>query len=168
MRAGRNSNLAAKPSTPYRSVCLRYMRTTVEELVNQLREEGVRITTVRRLVLTALVEGRPHPTAEELFTTVRVLAPDVHPSTVYRNLEELERTGLVVHTHLGHGAATYHLAHEAHGHLVCERCETTLEFPEDLLAVMTEGIKKRLNFQLHPYHFAVLGVCATCRQNDAD
>ena len=90
------------------------------------------------------------------------MAPDVHASTVYRNLEELERLGVIVHTHLGHGAATYHLATEAHGHLVCERCGLALEAPQDLVDEMALGALERLGFVLRPYHFAVLGLCATC------
>jgi len=136
--------------------------TTVDELVAQLRDGGSRVTTARRLVLTALVQGASHPTAEELLVAVRTLAPDVHASTVYRNLEELERLGVVIHNHLGHGAATYHLATEAHGHLVCEICGDTLEAPDDLFEAMAEGAKRRLGFELRPYHFAVLGVCAAC------
>ena len=36
--------------------------------------------------------------------------PGVNISTVYRTLELLEELGLVTHTHLGHGAPTYHAA----------------------------------------------------------
>src|ERR1700726_5301756 len=143
------------------------MTSTVDELVAQLRDGGSRVTTARRLVLTALVKGAQHPTAEELVVDVRELAPDVHASTVYRNLEELERLGVVVHTHLGHGAATYHLATEAHGHLVCEMCGATLEAPEDLFDAMARGAKNRLGFVLRPYHFAVLGLCSACAKTAA-
>ncbi|MBV8193939.1 MAG: transcriptional repressor [Candidatus Dormibacteraeota bacterium] len=136
--------------------------STVDELVAQLREDGARVTTARRLVLTALVDGAAHPTAEELLAAVRRMAPDVHASTVYRNLEELERLGVVVHTHLGHGAATYHLATEAHGHLVCESCGKTVEAPHDLFDTMARGAREQLGFTLRPYHFAVLGLCAEC------
>jgi Fur family transcriptional regulator, ferric uptake regulator len=142
--------------------------TTVDELVAQLRDGGSRVTTARRLVLTALVQGASHPTAEELLVAVRTLAPDVHASTVYRNLEELERLGVVIHNHLGHGAATYHLATEAHGHLVCEVCGDTIEAPEDLFEAMADGAKRRLGFELRPYHFAVLGVCAACAKLAGD
>jgi Fur family transcriptional regulator, ferric uptake regulator len=141
--------------------------TTVDELVAQLRDGGSRVTTARRLVLTALVQGASHPNAEELLVAVRTLAPDVHASTVYRNLEELERLGVVIHNHLGHGAATYHLATEAHGHLVCEVCGDTIEAPDDLFEAMAEGAQRRLGFELRPYHFAVLGVCASCAKSTA-
>lgn len=138
----------------------------LDTLVARLREDGVRITTARRLVLRALMDGPTHPTADELLTTVRTMAPDVHASTVYRNLEELERLGVVVHTHLGHGAATYHLAAEAHGHLVCERCGLALEAPQDLVDHMARGAMQQLGFVLRPYHFAVLGLCATCARSE--
>src|ERR1700686_1189223 len=144
------------------------MSSTVDELVAQLRDGGSRVTTARRLVLTALVKGPDNPTAEELLVAVRSVAPDVDPSTDYRKLEGLGGLGVVVHTHLGHGAATYHLATEAHGHLVCEECGATLEAPEDLFEAMAQGAPRRLGFQLRPYHFAVLGVCAECAATARD
>ena len=138
------------------------MSSTVDELVAQLRDGGSRVTTARRLVLTALVKGPDHPTAEELLVAVRTLAPDVHASTVYRNLEELERLGVVVHTHLGHGAATYHLATEAHGHLVCEVCGSMVEAPVDFFEGLALAARDRYGFGIDPRHFAVLGQCAGC------
>ncbi|MGD0834153.1 MAG: Fur family transcriptional regulator [Candidatus Dormibacteria bacterium] len=142
--------------------------TTVDELVAHLREEGTRVTTARRLLIGALVGEARHPTADELLTTVRRIAPDINASTVYRNLEELERLGVVIHTHLGHGAATYHLAEGAHGHLVCEKCGAAVEAPADLFEAMARGAKTSLGFVLHPYHFAVHGVCAGCAQAVAE
>ena len=159
-----------KPGLPMRATgpspvyALAMALDALDGLVARLREGGVRITTARRLVLRALVDGPSHPTAEELLTTIRTMAPDVHASTVYRNLEELERLGVVVHTHLGHGPATYHLAAEAHGHLVCERCGLALEAPSDLVDQLARGTMERLGFILRPYHFAVLGICSRCAQ----
>jgi len=139
----------------------------VEQIVSQLREEGARVTTARRLVLTILVDAKGHTTADDLLAAVHELAPDIHGSTVYRNLDELERLGVVIHSHLGHGAATYSLATRAHAHLVCERCHASFEAPEDLVAAMARGAKRRLGFVMHPYHFAVLGICADCARTDA-
>jgi len=134
----------------------------VEAIVAQLRGEGTRVTTARRLLLTMLLNATGHLTAEELLTSVRAMAPDIHASTIYRNLEELERLGVVVHTHLGHGAATYHLATKAHGHLVCENCGAATEAAGDLFDELIASAKARHGFTLRPYHFAVLGLCAAC------
>lgn len=134
----------------------------VEAVLDRLRESGGRATTSRRVLLTCLFEEGPHRTAEELALEVQRVAPDVHLSTIYRNLDELERLGVVVHAHLGHGPATYHLASETHGHLVCEFCDSAVEAPEDFFAELTDAALKRYDFTIDPRHFAVLGCCAAC------
>jgi Fur family transcriptional regulator, ferric uptake regulator len=134
----------------------------VEDVLDLLRAHGGRVTTSRRLLLGCLFQGRRHRTAEELAAEVQASAPDVHLSTIYRNLDELERLGVVVHAHLGHGPATYHLATETHGHLVCESCGAMLEAPEDLFGALARAAETDYGFRIDPRHFAVLGHCAAC------
>ena len=134
----------------------------VEVLVARLRSLGYRMTASRRAVLSALVSGT-HRSAEELAEQVQQRVPDVHISTVYRNLDELERVGLVVHSHLGHGPATYQLTAEAHGHLVCERCGASYEADQRMFAGLAREAKSRFGFEIRPFHFSVLGLCQACR-----
>jgi Fur family transcriptional regulator, ferric uptake regulator len=136
--------------------------SSVEGVLALLRANGGRVTTSRRLLLGCLFEDPVHRTAEELAATVQVLAPDVHLSTVYRNLDELERLGVVIHTHLGHGPATYHLSSETHGHLVCKGCGAMIEAPEDIFRTFARSARDRFGFTIDPRHFAVLGSCAVC------
>jgi Fur family transcriptional regulator, ferric uptake regulator len=136
----------------------------IEEVLARLRESGGRATTSRRILLRCLFEEGPHRTAEELATEVQMVAPDVHLSTIYRNLDELERLGIIVHAHLGHGPATYHLASETHGHLVCEDCSGAVEAPEAFFKALTNAALREYEFVVDPRHFAVLGRCAACAQ----
>src|SRR5919112_4734307 len=88
----------------------------------ELRAKGYRLTPQRQLVLEA-VGALGHATPEEIATRVRHTASGVNISTVYRTLELLEDLGLVKHTHLGHGAATYSVStDDDHVHLVCRDC----------------------------------------------
>lgn len=137
----------------------------VEEALERLRASGARVTTSRRLLLRCLYSGTSHRTAEDLAAEVQALAPDVHLSTIYRNLEELERLGIVAHAHLGHGPANYHLAGEAHGHLVCEGCGEAFEVPEAFFDDLAAQAERRYGFAIDPRHFAVLGRCAACRRS---
>jgi Fur family ferric uptake transcriptional regulator len=134
----------------------------VEEVLDLLRVSGGRATTSRRILLRCLFEKGPHRTAEELAEEVQRIAPDVHLSTIYRNLDELERLGVVVHAHLGHGPATYHLSSETHGHLVCEMCGGEMEAPEGFFRTLSNAAKREYGFVIDPRHFAVLGRCAVC------
>ena len=63
-----------------------------------MRARGMRLSTPRRLVLEALFAAEGPVSAEQL---ARALGLDV--TSVYRNLEVLERHGLIRHVHLGHG-----------------------------------------------------------------
>jgi Ferric uptake regulator family len=61
----------------------------IEGVLAVLRDHGSRITQAR-LLLAALV--RPgHHSAENIAAAVREQAPAVHLTTIYRNLDELER-----------------------------------------------------------------------------
>jgi Fe2+ or Zn2+ uptake regulation protein len=135
----------------------------VEDALSLVRERGGRVTSSRRLLLAALFDAQEHRTAEELAEEVQAAAPDVHLSTIYRNLDELERLGVVVHAHLGHGPATYHLAAGAHGHFVCEVCGAMVEAPDDMFRGLSRAAKDRFGFAIDPHHFAVLGRCRDCR-----
>lgn len=141
---------------------------TVEQVLELLRAHGGRITTSRRLLVGCLFEGTRHRTAEELTAEIQAHAPDVHLSTVYRNLDELERLGVVVHAHLGHGPALYHLASETHGHLVCEACGSMIEAPEDYFDSLASAARSHFGFTIDPRHFAVLGHCAGCTGVDGE
>ena len=92
------------------------------ELASGLRAKGYRLTPQRQLVLQAVTElGHATPDDVHAWVAERDLA--VNLSTVYRTLELLENLGFVTHTHLSHGAPTYHPASDhQHAHLVCHDC----------------------------------------------
>lgn len=135
---------------------------TVDEVIDRVRALGGRATVARRLILTLLFSEPKHHTAEEIAAAVQAEAPDVHLSTIYRNLEELERLGVVEHVHFGHGPATYHVAPSTHGHLVCQQCGAVTEIDDARFGPFVASIRESYGFQVDVHHFALLGRCADC------
>src|SRR5262249_34092794 len=131
----------------------------IEDVLALVRKQGGRATPARRLLLQALFGTQEHRSAEELAAEVRSHAPDVHMSTVYRNLEELERLGVIDCTRMGEGPATYHVASAAHGHLVCEKCGSMTEVPDDMFRALVRSARSRYGFAINPHRFAVTGLC---------
>jgi Fur family ferric uptake transcriptional regulator len=94
---------------------------------------------------------------------VRSTHPGINLSTVYRNLETLENVGLVLHTHLGHGGATYHAAEElTHLHLVCSDCGVIGDAPIESAANFVNTLSDDYGFKTDVTHFAVYGLCSKC------
>lgn len=100
---------------------------------------GIRCTEQRRRVYLTLAATKAHPTAEELFRTVRTNAPGISLATIYNALEILARGGLC--RQLGPGqptgwgaggcAARYDADMADHAHLVTAR-GAVRDLPEDL------------------------------------
>lgn len=124
------------------------------------------MTPQRQLVLDA-VHALSHATPEEIFGEIRRSTPGVNITTVYRTLELLETLGLVTHTHLGHGAPTYHAIGVAeHLHLVCRVCQAVTEAPPSLVEGVVRDLAADRGFAVDLGHFTIFGVCARCQQDD--
>jgi Fur family transcriptional regulator, ferric uptake regulator len=136
--------------------------SSVDGVIAFLRSRGSRVTSSRRILLEVLFAAEGHMSAEELADAVQARAPDVHLSTIYRNLEELEQLGVIAHSHLGHGPSSYLLASHAHAHFICADCGTMIEAPEEMFRGLARSARERLGFSIDPKHFAILGRCADC------
>lgn len=131
---------------------------TIEEAVSAVRQGGMRLSTARRLVLEAFFAADAPVSAGHLAQTL-----SIDESSVYRNLEVLERHGLIRHVHLGHGPGLYALVgrHEVE-YLYCEQCaKVTAVTPKQLDAVR-KTIKKRFGYEARFTHFAIVGLCEHC------
>jgi Fur family transcriptional regulator, ferric uptake regulator len=132
----------------------------------QLRARGYRVTPQRQLVLEA-VERLGHATPEEISAQVQQTARGVNISTIYRTLELLEQIGMVTHTHLTHGAPTYHLASASdHLHLVCRDCGRVIELSPEVIVPLTTVLEDKHGFETDVRHLTVFGRCAECRSAD--
>lgn len=131
-------------------------------LADLLRSRGLRLTAPRQLVLEA-VRALGHATPDQVHTAVARRAAGVNITTVYRTLELLEELGLVTHTHLTHGAPTYHPAGiDEHVHLVCHECGTVEELAPGVLTAVAESLARDRGFRLDIGHAALFGTCAGC------
>ena len=134
---------------------------------DELRARGYRVTPQRQLVLEA-VTALEHATPEEICGQVQKTARGVNISTVYRTLELLEQLGLVTHTHLGHGAPSYHLAAEAeHVHLVCRECGRVVQLGPSAVAPLVTALRAGQDFETDVRHLTVFGRCGDCRKGQA-
>lgn len=132
-----------------------------DDLATRLREQGLRLTPQRELILRAVEELR-HATPDEVLAHVRAQVSSVNASTVYRTLEVLEELGLVRHTHLSDRAPTYHstLEHE-HVHAVCRRCQKVRSYDPAVVQPVVDALAAD-GFVVDVGHLAIFGECADC------
>lgn len=136
---------------------------TLEGAVAAMRERGLRLSTPRRLILEDLF-GADGPVSAEY--VARRLNLDV--ASVYRNLETMERHGLVRHVHLGHGPGLYVLVGRGEReHLYCEACGAVRTVEPEELDSLRDTIREQFGFSVGFTHFPIVGLCPRCAAMDA-
>jgi Fe2+ or Zn2+ uptake regulation protein len=136
---------------------------TVDELIDELRAQGQRVTTARRAVLAELIDaGDGHLGAEDLAQRIHSRHPDIHLSTVYRTLDALCDAGLITVARLADHPATYHLAGDTHHHATCTGCGATINLPATTLDHLVRRLERDYGFHADPHHLTIPGRCANC------
>ena len=87
-----------------------------------LEAHGQRFTEQRAAVYRFLAGTYEHPSADEVFTSVRVEIPDISLATVYKALETLVSCGLAIKLTYGDDSARYDARTDDHYHSRCLRC----------------------------------------------
>ena len=146
------------------------MDITADHLVEALRVKGLRITAARRAVCEVVAQRHgQHLTAATILETARTLeGGPLDQSTVYRTLDALEESGLLIHSHVGHGPAVYHVAAEAtHQHIICKECGAAAEIPAESLDGWILTLRDVTGFEVDPTHVSVTGLCEKCAERVA-
>jgi Fur family peroxide stress response transcriptional regulator len=134
---------------------------SVEHICEQLRASGRRVTPQRRAIIQALMESRSHPTAEQIYTTVYGVMPDISPATVYNTLHELTEIGLLAELDVGLGERRYDVTTAGHAHVICMKCGRMEDVPYDCEALALASREYR-GFQIVSCDVIFRGYCPDC------
>jgi Fur family transcriptional regulator, peroxide stress response regulator len=94
-----------------------------------LEESGLRCTPQRHAVMAFLMECHKHPTAAEIYKAVNRVDPRSSRATIYNNLRNLVRAGLVREVAVEGRAAQFDAKGVRHHHFICDRCGNVEDVP---------------------------------------
>jgi Fur family transcriptional regulator, peroxide stress response regulator len=130
-------------------------------LRDALEANGQRFTEQRAAVYRFLHSSTEHPTADEVFTSVRHEITDISLATVYKALETLVSCGLAVKLTYGDDSARYDARTDDHYHSRCLVCGMVRDVPGDVPSTLAE-LPAGDGFRVQGYRVEVLGYCAAC------
>lgn len=140
---------------------------TLAAAMATVRGSGLRASSARRLVLAALFAADAPVTAEQIATGLDGTTPPSDLGSVYRNLETLQRLGVVRHVHAAHGPGLYTIARDDHeGYLSCERCGEVKPGNPRAVALIRQAVQRAFGYDASFVHFPIVGICPKCVEAD--
>ena len=139
------------------------MNPAIEE---QLKQAGLKITRQRTAILSLLIEGDVHLSAEQIYFALKTKGEAFGLATVYRTLALLEQAGILAKTEIpGSGRQSYFYTAGGHRHqLLCTGCGRIILLKSCPAEAFLKAVEEEYDFAVTGHSFEIFGLCPDCRK----
>ncbi|MFH0784847.1 MAG: transcriptional repressor [Pseudomonadota bacterium] len=123
---------------------------------------NMRLTTQRQIILEELGKVTSHPTANEVYDMVRKRLPRIGLGTVYRNLELMAESGIILKLEVGGTQKRFDAAIEPHYHIRCTSCGKVDDIAMEVQEQINHAAEKASNYIILGHHVEFSGICREC------
>jgi Fur family ferric uptake transcriptional regulator len=141
----------------------------LEDFKNLLKQNNLKFTIQREVILETLYNSKEHLTPETLQQVIQKKYSDlkVGIATVYRTLSLLEDSKMVTSLSFGAQGKKYELgAKEHHDHFICTRCGKITEFVDEQIEERQHKIADELGFKMQDHSMQIYGICKECQEKE--
>jgi Fur family peroxide stress response transcriptional regulator len=133
-----------------------------ETIIARFKEHGLKITPQRLAILKLLEGNRSHPTAEDIFHSLKGQYPNLSFTTVYNILNSIKELGGVRELLIDRERAHYDPDTSPHHHIICTRCGRLMDvfYQGTVEPQVPEEIRKEFQVTGHQINF--FGICREC------
>jgi Fur family ferric uptake transcriptional regulator len=133
-----------------------------------LREHNLPVTAQRLAIADVVLGSGKHVSAEEVQQELLAQGASAGTATVYRTLEVLVRSGLVVERDFGEGFKRFEAARDVphHEHLLCTVCGKVTEFRDERLERMATVLAETHGYVRQRHRLVIYGQCNECRSGN--
>jgi len=138
---------------------------SLEAFLELLRQNNLKITPQRRLILKLLINNESHPTADEIYQRALPVMPDISRATVYNTLRELVTLGALTGVQdLSEGGLRYDTNTGPHHHLFCTGCHILIDVACDFKGINLAP-EEAAGYQIMKHQVTFYGLCPDCQQH---
>jgi Fur family transcriptional regulator, ferric uptake regulator len=143
------------------------MHNDLEQFRTYLRQHNLPVTQQRLAIATVVFASDRHLSAEDVAKDVSSHGENAGTATIYRTLDLLVQSGLVVERDFGEGFRRFEPSRGMphHEHLLCTICGRVEEFRDERLERMTTIIAEGHGFSRQRHRLVIYGVCAECQRS---
>jgi len=135
-----------------------------DQFIEYFKKMGLKITPQRCAVYRELIQAKSHPTAEEMFQTVRREFPNISYDTVNRTLLKFAEIGLVDTVKSGGGPRRFDPVMDNHHHFHCVKCGNITDFRSEEYSSLGIPDEIQDGCIVFTKRIVLNGICKECRK----
>ncbi len=139
----------------------------VAPFADYLREHALPVTAQRLAIAEIMLGSERHLSADDVALELANRESGIGLATVYRTIDLLVKSGLVVERDFGEGFRRYEPARDVphHEHLLCTVCGRVKEFRDERLERMTTIVAEANGYARQRHRLVIYGVCDDCQRH---
>jgi len=128
----------------------------------------MRLTQIRKKIILFFKKQKKPISYDKIIDYLKKNSISFDRSTVFRNLNFLEKEGVIKKLNFGDGVSRYELVKENdyHHHIVCLNCKKIVDFSDkdldDLIRKIEIKFSKTKKFRIKSHQFDFFGYCQNC------
>lgn len=144
-------------------------RERVTRFRDWLHDHGLPATPQRIAIAEVVLGAAETISADEVAHTLAARGTPAGTATVYRTLDVLVASGLVIARDFAEGFRRFELAdaHASRAQLLCTVCGHGEDVVDDGLTPLAERLARAHEYEIEHYRLQLLGTCAACRALDS-
>ena len=125
---------------------------------------GLKATRQREEIFRIFLTSSGHRSLSDIYAQVTKVNPKIGFTTVYRTMRLFTRLGLAAQRRFADGETRYEPVSrgEHHDHLICLNCGKIIEFEDESLEALQEGVAQHHRFEISHHRMELYGRCADC------
>ncbi|WP_019229432.1 Fur family transcriptional regulator [Sedimentibacter sp. B4] len=135
------------------------MKIILEDLLEELKKNNIRLSHQRLKVLEFLVLNQCHPTVDQIYNGLHKDVPTLSKTTVYNTLNSLTSANLVKVINIEDNETRYDINTFNHGHFKCQQCKEIFDFGINIDSINTDDLN---GFKTTDKNVYFKGLCPKC------
>lgn len=122
----------------------------------------VNFSRQREIIYNQVMKYPTHPTAEEVYHSLKNDNPNLSLGTVYRNLNQLSEAGMLLKIPIADGSDRFDGRTDRHYHMICEKCLRVFDVELDCLEGIPQTVMSAEGHRITRVTLNLKGVCREC------
>jgi len=120
----------------------------------------------RESIKTNLMQRKDHPTADMVYSDIRIEYPNISLGTVYRNLALLTELGEIQKISSIDGPDRYDGQAKPHNHFVCKKCGKIVDVMNTPMDSLMKSMSSDFEGLVEECNITFYGICKECAQKE--